>query len=58
MADISQVKCGCVPFLELKEETKFMVEYPEPKIRRFSNILKPVHLLCQNRENMVIGILK
>ena len=25
--------------LELKEETKFMVEYPEPEIRRFSNIL-------------------
>ena len=40
--------------LELKEKTKLMVEYPHPRIRKFSNIclvcFSSVHLFCRNTQ--------
>ena len=40
--------------LELKEKTKIMVEYPHPRIRKFSNIrlmcFSSVHLFCRNTQ--------
>ena len=41
-------------FIELKEKTKIMVEYPHPRIRKFSNIrlvcFSSVHLFCRNTQ--------
>ena len=40
--------------IELKEKTKIMVEYPHPRIWKFSNIrlvcFSSVHLFCRNTQ--------